>query len=199
MKARSACFVFSFTDDWYVHGWQIEDWSFGLTRRDRSPKPAFAAIKQIFEKAPQVAVGVKLPRISVVICSYNGASTVESCLRSMEKIRYPDFEVIFVDDGSTDHTQEILKNFPWVREHQAEKHGPELCPQRRHECRHRRDRRLHRQRLRSRRRLALFPCPRSGSQRPYRHGRPQPHSRRRKLGRRLRGPFARRSDSRHGR
>ena len=109
------CFVFSYTDDWFVHGWQIEDWAFGLVRRDRSPKPAFKTIKEIFEHAPQVAVGVKLPRVSVVICSYNGASTVESCLASMCKIRYPDFEVIFVDDGSTDSTQEILKKFPWVR------------------------------------------------------------------------------------
>ena len=109
------CFVFAYTDDWFVHGWQIEDWSFGLVRRDRTPKPALAAIKEIFEKAPQVAVGVKLPKVSVVICSYNGASTVESCLASMGKIRYPDFEVVFVDDGSKDHTQEILKKFPWVR------------------------------------------------------------------------------------
>src|SRR5262249_8791967 len=36
-------FIFSFTDDWFTHGYQIEDWAFGLTRRDRSPKPAFAA------------------------------------------------------------------------------------------------------------------------------------------------------------
>jgi glycosyltransferase involved in cell wall biosynthesis len=113
-------FVFSFTDDWFTHGWQIEDWSFGLTKRERdaagyrTTKPSFAAMKNIFQRAPQVA-DVKLPKVSVVVCSYNGASTVESCLASMERIRYPDFEVIFVDDGSTDGTQEILKNFPWVR------------------------------------------------------------------------------------
>ncbi len=107
-------FVFSFTDDWFVHGWQIEDWAFGLTRRDRSPKPAFDVVRQLFAKAPQVTDRT-LPRVSVVICSYNGASTVEACLSSMQRIRYPDFEVIFVDDGSTDSTQEILKKFPSVR------------------------------------------------------------------------------------
>jgi glycosyltransferase involved in cell wall biosynthesis len=107
-------FIFSFTDDWYVHGYQIEDWAFGLTTRDRSPKPAFAAVQDIFKRVPQTA-DLKLPKCSVVICSYNGASTVEACLASMERLRYPDYEVIFVDDGSTDNTQEILKKFPGVR------------------------------------------------------------------------------------
>jgi glycosyltransferase involved in cell wall biosynthesis len=107
--------VFSFTDDWFTHGYQIEDWAFGLVRRDRTRKPAFDAVKDLFARVPQVAADVKLPKVSVIICSYNGASTVEACLRSMERIRYPDYEVIFVDDGSTDHTQEILKKFPWVK------------------------------------------------------------------------------------
>ena len=107
-------FVFSFTDDWFTGGCQIEDWKFGLVRRDRSRKPAFDAVSTLFTRAPQLADD-RLPRVSVIVCSYNGASTTEACLRSMEKIRYPDFEVVFVDDGSTDNTQEILKKFPWVR------------------------------------------------------------------------------------
>jgi glycosyltransferase involved in cell wall biosynthesis len=106
-------FVFSFTDDWFTHGYQIEDWAFGLVRRDRSPKPAFAALAELFPRVPQLT-DIKLPRVSVVICSYNGASTIEACLRSMERIKYPDYEVVFVDDGSKDNTQEILKKFPWV-------------------------------------------------------------------------------------
>jgi len=116
-------FVFSYTDDWFVHGWQIEDWAFGLTRRDRSPKPAFEIVREVFHKAPQTA-DVKLPMASIVICSYNGASTVESCLRSMERLRYPgEYEVILVDDGSTDSTQETLDKFPWVRNIRQQNRG----------------------------------------------------------------------------
>ncbi len=119
-------FIFSFTDDWNVHGHQIEDWAFGITRRERDergyriPKPAFGALKPLLARVPQLS-DEPLPKASVVICSYNGASTVETCLRSMERLRYhlpdgtPNYEVIFVDDGSKDHTQEILKKFPWVK------------------------------------------------------------------------------------
>jgi glycosyltransferase involved in cell wall biosynthesis len=115
-------FVFSYTDDWYVHDWQIDDWAFGVVRRERDAegyrvkKASFAAVRDVFRRAPQVT-DLELPRCSVIICSYNGASTVESCLRSMEKIRYhhPDgtrnFEVVFVDDGSKDNTQDILAKF----------------------------------------------------------------------------------------
>ena len=66
-------FIFSYTDDWFTHGYQIEDWAFGLTRRDRTPKPAFAAVQAMFRRVPQLA-DEKLPMCSVVICSYNGAS-----------------------------------------------------------------------------------------------------------------------------
>ena len=103
-------FIFSYTDDWFTGGYQIEDWAFGITRRDRSPKPACAALQRIFARVPQTADEV-LPMISVIICSYNGASTVESCLRSMQHLRYPSFEIVFVDDGSKDNTQAILKQF----------------------------------------------------------------------------------------
>jgi len=115
-------FIFSFTDDWFRHGYQIEDWAFGLTTRDRRPKPAFEAVRDVFRRVPQTA-DVLLPMCSVVVCSYNGASTVESCLDSMDRLRYPNYEVIFVDDGSTDDTQEILRKFPWVRNIRQENMG----------------------------------------------------------------------------
>src|ERR671936_977681 len=39
-------FVFAWTDEWYRHGHDVEDWAFGLTRADRSPKPALDAVRQ---------------------------------------------------------------------------------------------------------------------------------------------------------
>ncbi len=106
--------VFSYTDDWFRGGVQIEDWSFGLTRRDRSPKPAFAAVGRVFQAAPYFPL-TGAPKVSVVVASYNGAPTLKTCLESLARLNYPDFEVILVDDGSTDNTPEIAARFPQVR------------------------------------------------------------------------------------
>jgi len=43
-----------------------------------------------------------VPFISVVILNYNGKGIFEDCLRSVLKSDYPDFEVILVDNSSTD-------------------------------------------------------------------------------------------------
>ncbi len=104
-------FIFAYTDDWFTGGYQIENWSFGITRRDRTPKPACDKLRDVFARAPQTADVDAWPMMSVIICSYNGASTVGSCLRSMQTIQYANFEVVFIDDGSTDNTQAILKEF----------------------------------------------------------------------------------------
>lgn len=107
-------FVFSFTDDWFTGGHQIEDWAFGVTRRDRSRKPAAEELRQVWNRVPQVC-GADLPKVSVVVCSYNGAVTLEACLDSLMRLEYPDYEVILVDDGSEDNTPEIAAQFPAVR------------------------------------------------------------------------------------
>ncbi|MFN4242440.1 MAG: glycosyltransferase [Tepidisphaerales bacterium] len=115
-EGLAGSFIFSFTDEWFTHGYLIDDWQFGIVRADRSPKPAYGALAEVWKRVPQLT-DLPLPFVSVIICSYNGASTVESCLRSMQHIRYhrPDgsanYEVIFVDDGSTDATQEIVRRF----------------------------------------------------------------------------------------
>ncbi len=51
------------------------------------------------------------PLVSVIIPTYNRASIVGRAIQSALDQTYKNVEVIVVDDGSTDNTQEILKNF----------------------------------------------------------------------------------------
>lgn len=111
--------IFSWTDEWFTDGVDITDWAFGLVKTDRTPKKSYTALqpylanpsRPVHERFPLA----RFPKVSVVVCSYNGARTLEDCLKSLEKVRYPDYEVIFVDDGSKDNSQEIVARYPWVR------------------------------------------------------------------------------------
>jgi glycosyltransferase involved in cell wall biosynthesis len=105
--------VYSFSDEWYKDGRLIEDWRFGLTTADRTRKPAFAAVRAAFAAAP--ALGSSFPKVSVVVAVYNGSRTLKACLDSLSQIHYPDYEVVVVDDGSTDATAEIAAAYPAMR------------------------------------------------------------------------------------
>ncbi len=106
--------VYSFTDDWYKDGRQVSDWQFGLTTVGRLPKPSFGTVRRQFSAAPYFPRPAT-PRVSVVVASYNGAGTLKACLQSLEHLNYPNYEVILVDDGSTDNTPEIAALFPTVQ------------------------------------------------------------------------------------
>jgi len=118
--------VYAWTDEWFRGGQEILDWSFGLVRRDRSQKPAFDTVKSLFYGEGSMTSRVKLrdyPKASVVVCSYNGAKTLDRCLTSLKEINYPSYEVILVDDGSTDNTHEIAARHPWVKNIRQENKG----------------------------------------------------------------------------
>jgi len=51
-----------------------------------------------------------LPTISIIMPAYNEAQVVKQSLRHLSLLRYPNFEIIFVDDGSTDETLQIAEN-----------------------------------------------------------------------------------------
>jgi GT2 family glycosyltransferase len=106
----AGCFVFAWTDEWYRGGFDIEDWDFGLTDRQRCAKPALQAVRQAFTEIPFPA-NRSWPRISVAICSYNGARTIRDTLDALQHLEYPDYEVIVVDDGSSDRVAEIAKEY----------------------------------------------------------------------------------------
>ena len=107
-------FIFAFTDDWHTGGHQIDNWFFGLTDRDRKPRKSFYAVAEQFARAPNFPLP-EHPRVSVVIASYNGGRTLPACLHSLKHLNYPNYEVILVDDGSTDDTAKIAAQFPEVR------------------------------------------------------------------------------------
>ncbi|MCK9589811.1 MAG: glycosyltransferase, partial [Terrimicrobiaceae bacterium] len=109
--------IYAWTDEWFRGGQEILDWAFGLVRSDRSKKQAFETVRQLFYGEGSMTSRVRLPsypRASVVVCSYNGAKTLGRCLESLKQVAYPDFEVILVDDGSKDNTQEIAAKHPWI-------------------------------------------------------------------------------------
>jgi GT2 family glycosyltransferase len=110
----AGAFVFSWTDEWHRGGHDIEDWDFGLTTREREPKPALTAVSQAFDQAP-LAPDRGWPKVSVVVCSYNGERTISECLAHLQKLSYPDYEIIVIDDGSTDSTAAIAAASSGVR------------------------------------------------------------------------------------
>lgn len=52
-----------------------------------------------------------MPKISIIIPVYNGATTIQATVDSVLKQTFSDFELIVVDDDSTDNTLEILSQY----------------------------------------------------------------------------------------
>jgi glycosyltransferase involved in cell wall biosynthesis len=52
-----------------------------------------------------------MPKVSVIVVTYNRAHLLGACLESISRQTYRDFEVVLVDDGSTDDTAEVAAAF----------------------------------------------------------------------------------------
>src|SRR5207247_398613 len=87
-------FVFAWTDEWHRAGAQVDDWAFGITDCERRPKPALAAVRKAFVEAP--FRDLSWPRISVVVCTYNGWRPIRDSLEGLEQLDYPNFAATVV-------------------------------------------------------------------------------------------------------
>jgi hypothetical protein len=67
------------------------------------------AVPQIVLYNPAVNSQTETPLISVVIPNYNGAACLEPCLRSLNRQTYRHFEVIVVDNASSDQSVEMTR------------------------------------------------------------------------------------------
>lgn len=82
-----------------------------------SPRPVSL---RVLEPSVQLC-GQDLPRISIVVPSFNQGRFIEATLRSIIDQQYPNLELIVVDGGSTDNTLAVIKQYEahidwWVSE-----------------------------------------------------------------------------------
>ncbi len=111
-NACAGSVVFSFTDEWYKDGRIVSDWAFGVTHADRTPKPSFEALRSHYDSEQSVLTNV--PLVSVIVAAHNGGKTLTACLKSLETLDYPNYEVLVINDGSTDDTLAIAASFSSV-------------------------------------------------------------------------------------
>ncbi|MFZ5845674.1 MAG: glycosyltransferase family 2 protein, partial [Patescibacteria group bacterium] len=53
------------------------------------------------------------PKISTIILNWNGLNDTIECIKSVKAIDYPNYEMIVVDNGSTDNSEKVLREkFP---------------------------------------------------------------------------------------
>jgi glycosyltransferase involved in cell wall biosynthesis len=74
----------------------------GLTRADAAPLPPVS---------PRPATSREIPTVSVLVKAYNHAPYVRKTIESVIGQSFQDFEIVVTDDGSTDETLAILREF----------------------------------------------------------------------------------------
>ena len=58
---------------------------------------------------------MKKPFVSIIITTFNEQKYIDSCLSSIFKNKFKNFEIIIVDDASTDNTAKIIRKYPFKR------------------------------------------------------------------------------------
>ena len=52
-----------------------------------------------------------MSKVNVIVPCYNGAKYLDRFFKSLLNQSYKDFDVFFVDDGSTDNTKEVVEKY----------------------------------------------------------------------------------------
>ena len=64
--------------------------------------------RSVLSDLPQPCNGYE-PPVSLILTAYNEEAVIVSSVRSLLQIEYPEYEIIVVNDGSTDNTLELLR------------------------------------------------------------------------------------------
>jgi len=84
---------------WIMVGFYMAGWI--RMPRDLPPAPPMRG-----------AGGARPPRVSIIVPARNEERSIGSCVESLTKQEYPDFEVLVVDDRSEDRTAAIVRSLP---------------------------------------------------------------------------------------
>ena len=122
-QGAAGAMIFSWTDPFFQDGCLVEEWGFGLVDAERRTKPSFDLTQSQFTTRVPFPPGIEWPKISVVVALHNASETLDSCLAALSRMRYPNVEVIVVNDGSTDNSREIIEGYPSVRAIHQEQQG----------------------------------------------------------------------------
>src|SRR5262249_40765997 len=87
------------------------------TQAPSSPEPTPGGVRRVTSIARwlsrrKASAAQPAPAVSVVMPVYNAEATLDECLTRLGQSTFEDFEVVVVDDGSTDRSAEILARFP---------------------------------------------------------------------------------------
>ena len=59
----------------------------------------------------------RYPQVSIVLCTYNRAAYLQRCIESVLQQTHTEWELLIVDDGSSDNTYEIADYYMSVCPH----------------------------------------------------------------------------------
>lgn len=79
------------------------------TRFDVAAEVAF--LRHMSELSPQQAERAAATRVSVIMPAYNREAVIAASIRSVLAQTHANFELIIVDDGSTDATRDVVRSF----------------------------------------------------------------------------------------
>lgn len=95
-------------------GVRVEEWNLGLRPPTASPGPPSKPCAATSTRSAIPASRAGPTGHLVVVASYNAAPTLPDCLESLLHLDYPDYEILVIDDGSTDDTPRIAA-YPQIR------------------------------------------------------------------------------------
>lgn len=77
--------------------------------------PANSSSAQSTQIQMRVQHNENFPKVVIIVITWNGKADTEECLRSLNAITYPNYEILVIDNNSNDNTVPALrKQFPFV-------------------------------------------------------------------------------------